>query len=100
MNKTFNLYKYLCGGCNTELLLNEKLRECYECDSSLLTEDKNLTSEDYLKFCEIELECANHPGYVELPRKIFNKIKRRINMDGELEFSVAKIICEEFYNNI
>ncbi len=61
------------------------------------------TAEGYLQSIEDDLENANHHDYIELPRKLFNKI---VNLEcacfdtNEDELILAQTIAEEFDRNI
>jgi hypothetical protein len=97
------LYKIHCNGCNyTFPVFDERLKKCEECGSTLLKEE-NISANDCFLWLELELESANHHDYIELPRKIFERLTKcdNICVDTEKdELKVAQIITEEFYKNI
>jgi len=94
------LYKIYCSACKyTHPLSNERTKKCYECGSSLLKELES-TTDDFISFVTLELENANHHGYVEFPGKLFGKIVEEIVLSQEAKLILAKVIAEEFYKNI
>ncbi len=56
------------------------------------------TPQEYINFIYDELENANNHNCVELPEKLFNRIKHLIKKEDELD--LIRIISEEFYKNI
>lgn len=94
------LHKYHCSGCEYNFpVTDEIIKKCYDCGSSLIKEDKNLTPDDYLEFIESELESANLHNSIELPRKLYEKLSQFVEV-GEEDLELAKSICETFYDNI
>ncbi|MDO8610334.1 MAG: hypothetical protein Q7R95_07325 [bacterium] len=58
------------------------------------------TPQEYISYVELELESANHHDYIDLPEKLFNKIVDEINPIEQDKLTLARVIAEEFYNNI
>ena len=95
-----NLKKYKCNGCY-EILgpFNEKIIQCDFCGSSLL-EKQDVSAQDYILFAQGELENANHHNYIELPNKLLDSILGSLNLSKEDQLELARILAQEFYNNI
>lgn len=98
--KDMKIYKYKCSACGHDYVVPDKLEECSVCGDEKIKLINNLLAQDYLDFAYNELENANYHNQTHLPEKLFNEIKGFIDLREEEKLELARIIAEEFYNNI